>query len=629
MPVLNGRCDVVAPSVKPDLPARLPAALLAGLESGFNACFAVYPRLFVLLSAFVLCGCAAAVLTANGLLLAVIAIGIVCGIARRSFLFGCLLCAFTLLSFGYAQWRLRLMERSDIATLTGLPAIVFAGRVIAVEGDAGHLNSAKRQQRRLQIAVTTVLFPSARQYQGVVLVVSHQAGETLRAGDRVVVKGKLTRPGHAAHPYDFDYGGYLKRRGILSLLRDESGQSIVPLPADQLPADRISQFVDCLYLLGAQVDRLRSGIVESHRRTLGTQLGDLLSSIVIGSRAVNPPQQLVDDFRNVGLSHLLAASGFNLTIASGSLYFVAARLLSSDWLISTLSLSGILAFCLLSGASPSVNRAAVMCTLTLLCRALYRSPHTPAIISLALMGTVLLDPLSITDIGLQLSYCAAIGIVLVSGSMQETLTACRLHKVPSAAIGVILAAQLAVLPVLLYHFWQVGTMFLVTNLLVAPAVAPLTVVGFVSSLTASLEPVVPAFAHLTWLCDLICRLPLEFLIVVARFFAADGANRLVIGPPTTLSIALYYAAFLLAALSARLRRHRLPAAVVFVATLLFLFWRAPLPAVTVTRFATGTITLTADHHAVLNGRLTPRIVRYLTYMGVDVKRNLKIAPSKE
>lgn len=629
MPVLKGRCDAVAPSVKPDLPARLPAALLAGLESGFNACFAVYPRLFVLLSAFVLCGSAAAVLTANGLLLATIAIGIVCGIARRSFLFGCLLCAFALLSFGYAQWRLRLMERCDIANLTGLPAIVFAGRVIAVEGDAGHLNSAKRQQRRLQIAVTTVLFPSARQYQGVVLVVSHQAGETLRAGDRVVVKGKLTRPGHAAHPYDFDYAGYLKRRGILSLLRDESGQSIVPLPADQLPADRISQFVDCLYLLGAHVDRLRSGIVESHRRTLGTQLGDLLSSIVIGSRAVNPPQQLVDDFRNVGLSHLLAASGFNLTIASGSLYFVAARLLSSDWLISTLSLSGILAFCLLSGASPSVNRAAVMCTLTLLCRALYRSPHTPAIISLALMGTVLLDPLSITDIGLQLSYCAAIGIVLVSGSMQETLTACRLHKVLSAAIGVILAAQLAVLPVLLYHFWQVGTMFLVTNLLVAPAVAPLTVVGFVSSLTASLEPVVPAFAHLTWLCDLICRLPLEFLIVVARFFAADGANRLVIGPPTTLSIALYYAAFLLAALSARLRRHRLPAGVVFVATLLFLFWRAPLPAVTVTRFGTGTITLTADHHAVLNGRLTPRIVRYLTYMGVDVKRNLKIAPSKE
>lgn len=614
----------------------------------FDACFDLYPRLFVLVATASILGVSAAAVGETRLLWLTVVIGVVCGIARRSYLFGCFLCALPLLAFGYTQWRLRAAEQRDIANLAGIPKVVFVGRILAVDHDRENRDNRKndendksdregltrRQRMQLQVGVNEILFPPDRQYQGVVLVVSSKPRTDLACGHLVIVKGKLRRPNSAQQPYEFDYAGYLRRRGILSLLECERNHASLrrwlPGEADSHVADgQPSCTVDGLFQVSGYINAMRRGIVESHRRNLGVQLGDLLSSIVIGSRAVNPPQQLVEDFRNVGLSHLLAASGFNLTIASGSLYFLAVRVLACDWLINAIAFSAILIFCLLSGASPSVNRAAIMCTLTLLARTLYRNTHTLAIISLALLGTLLIDPLAVTDIGLQLSYCAAAGIVLISGSLQASLLACRLPKPLAEASAVILSAQLAVLPVLLYHFWQVGTMFLLANLLVAPVVAPLTVIGFASSLTACLERCSPCLEQLTWVLDLFCRWPLEFLVWVAGCFSSATANRLIIGPPALIAIVIYYGAFLLLTLALRLRRHRLLALILFCMAFWLLFWRAPLPPLTVTRFPAGTVRLTADRHAVLEGRLTPGITRYLMYMGVDIKRGLEIVPSRE
>lgn len=69
------------------------------------------------------------------------------------------------------------------------------------------------------------------------------------------------------------------------------------------------------------MDKIRKGIINTHISHLGDHSGKLLASIVLGDRAVNLPSKVRDSFRACGLSHLLAASGFNLSILVGSVYF--------------------------------------------------------------------------------------------------------------------------------------------------------------------------------------------------------------------------------------------------------------------------------------------------------------------
>ena len=74
--------------------------------------------------------------------------------------------------------------------------------------------------------------------------------------------------------------------------------------------------------LDSQAVYWRQALVQFHRSALGVHDGDLLSSMVLGDRAVSPEREIVDNFRASGLSHILAASGFNLSIVATSIYFV-------------------------------------------------------------------------------------------------------------------------------------------------------------------------------------------------------------------------------------------------------------------------------------------------------------------
>lgn len=578
-----------------------------------DACFAVHARLFVLLTCLVAVGMAAAAHSHAGWLWVTVGSGIAIGAWRRSWLAGCILSGAPFLAFVYVQWRLAVFQRGDIANLSHLPKVVFAGRITRIDyvPSVGKVLGADR----LEVAVTRLIYPDGQAYQGVVLVQA-PAGE-LSPGAQVVVRGKLQRPSPAKHPWEFDYAAYLRRRGILTLLRARSRHAVKLLPDKWRDTGSTSILLDDLYLFNSQIDRLRAGIIASHQRTLGRETGDLLSSIVIGNRAAKPPDKLVEDFRNVGLSHLLAASGFNLTIASGALFWLSSKLCRCDLTVNLISFAGIVAFVLLAGASPSVTRAALMCTLVLVLRALYRTPYPLAIISCALVATLAIDPLAVCDVGLQLSYCAAAGIVLLSGKMADGFSRLRCPRTLADCLSVIIAAQVSVLPVLLACFWQVGTMFLLSNLIVAPLVAPITIVGFLSSLTACLEPLHPWWCNITWVLDFIVKWPLQFLVWVAQYFAANKAAKLVIGPPLTIAIVIYYAVLLLLVLALYARRGRLLTSATFVAAAAALFWRPPLSPLMVARVGGCPVAITAERRACVTGRKSPLVVRYLNYHGID------------
>ncbi|MFP5327713.1 MAG: dihydropteroate synthase [Acidimicrobiia bacterium] len=216
------------------------------------------------------------------------------------------------------------------------------------------------------------------------------------------------------------------------------------------------------------------GIDESRRPLfLGFVLGDDR-----GQRAA-----VVDDFRASGLSHLLAVSGQNV----GFVLLLAAPLLTRMRLGARLAsvLVVITLFALMTRAEPSVLRASAVAAIGALAFTLGR-PIT-GLRALAVAATVLLfvDPLLIRSLGFCLSVAASAGILLLGPRMRARL---RGPAAVRETLGVTIAAQAGVIPILLPTFGGVPVASVVANVLAVPAAGLVMILGLVAGLPAGLLP---------------------------------------------------------------------------------------------------------------------------------------------
>jgi competence protein ComEC len=208
----------------------------------------------------------------------------------------------------------------------------------------------------------------------------------------------------------------------------------------------------------------------------------LVPALVDGDDA-GMSQELTEDFRTTGLTHLTAVSGTNLTLVVGFL-LVAARWsgVRGRWL-GVVGAVGIVGFVLLARTEPSVLRAAAMGGVALL--GLGRGGWHRGVRGLgaAVVGLLLLDPGLAVTAGFALSVLATAGILLVAPSWRDAL--CRwLPRWLAEAVAVPATAQLACTPLVAAISGQVSLVAVAANLAVAPVVGPATVLGLVGGLLA-------------------------------------------------------------------------------------------------------------------------------------------------
>jgi competence protein ComEC len=271
----------------------------------------------------------------------------------------------------------------------------------------------------------------------------------LEAGDRVTVTGTL----EPLHGYETRY----RWRHAVAELRVRGLESFA---GPRSPLARVANQARAAVLRGAD------GLPATERAVLaGFLLGD--------TRAI--PDDLVDDFRNAGLSHLLAVSGANVAFVLAVAGPLLARLrLGSRFVVGVLVL---ILFGTMTRWEPSVLRACAMAGLAMAATFLGRPVPASRILVLAVTGLLVADPFLLHSVGFLLSCGAAAGIVGLGPAISARVPG---PKWFGEALGVTAAAQLGVLPVLLPVFGTVPLVALPANLLAAPMVGPLTVWGLVA-----------------------------------------------------------------------------------------------------------------------------------------------------
>lgn len=288
----------------------------------------------------------------------------------------------------------------------------------------------------------------------------------LQSGQRVAITGRLYQPQPATNPGGFDFRAYLAKQGIFAGM---SGQQVT--------------LVDAQPPWGLWAVRQR--IVRSLTRWLGVPEGLLVSSMVMGRRAVDLPYPIQDQFAWAGLAHTLAASGFHVSLLLGVVLGLTRRLAAPI----RVGAGGVtlLLFVGLTGLQPSVLRAAVMGMGALLALATERKQRSLGSLLLAAVLLLVFNPLWIWDLGFQLSFLATLGLLVTSPPLIRWLN--WLPPTIAAMIAVPIAAYLWTLPLSLYTFGQTSPYAVLINVITLPLVVILSLGGMVSATVGSLFPI--------------------------------------------------------------------------------------------------------------------------------------------
>ncbi len=347
------------------------------------------------------------------------------------------------------------------------------------------------------------------------------------------------------------YALYLKRIGINSLSYFDARQNAFVF-AER--TDRSIAF-SAAEALSEKVESLRGRLIAVHIQNLGQKVGSLLTAMVLGEKAVGLDSALLTDFRNVGLSHVLAASGFNLTVVTFSVHWACRALCVPALATNGMSFAMMIVFVLFAGNSSSVVRASLMCALAIFCSCLGRRVQVAGLLGATLLISVLADPLSVADPGFQLSYGAVSGIIFVVApvaSYLEEAVERRWLRWSLDCLFTVTVAQACVLPLQLFYFKQMGLLFLPANLLASLVVTPVTVAGFTSSLLVLLTALCPfgaVFAQLLLglaaLFDWLAAIPLNVLVTVVVSLSSCRWALITIPPLALWHVLLYYLVLIL------------------------------------------------------------------------------------
>jgi len=262
---------------------------------------------------------------------------------------------------------------------------------------------------------------------------------------------------------------------------------------------------------GDEAREVRDWFADKVRLAIAEPQASLGLGYLLGQRRALPPE-LDQALVIAGLTHVVVASGYNLTI----LVRLARRLFVwvSKYLATLSATTMIVAFMAVTGASPSMSRAGLVAGLSLAAWYYGRQFHPLVLLPFAAAVTVLIDPTyAWNDLGWQLSFAAFGGVMILAPLLQRYFFGDKKPGTVRQILGETISAFVVTLPILVYAFGQFSNVAIVANLLILPLVPLAMLLTFVGGIGAVIAPSIATIIGLPaqWL--------LTYMTTVAQYVA--------------------------------------------------------------------------------------------------------------
>jgi competence protein ComEC len=342
-------------------------------------------------------------------------------------------------------------------------------------------------------------------YRGRILIRAPRS-PYLRYGQKVRAVGRIQCPEDNA---GFSYRKFLARSDIYSLINSAEVQV--------LQTQQGNPIMHAIY-------SVRRHAWKTVKILFPEPEASLISGILLGIES-EIPADLMEDFNNTGTSHIIVISGFNITIIAAISISVFGRLFGriAGSFVAAFTI-GI--YTILVGADPAVTRAGIMGGISLLAFFIGRQPMALASLSAATIIMTLINPLSLWDIGFQLSFAATLGLVVyaqpfklafirIASRLVSVRKANRFAQAVSEVVLYTLAAQITTIPLILYYFQRFPLFSVIANPLILPLQPPLMISSGMATFGGMIW--IPLGKPLAWGAWLFSTLTIRIVEIIAAF----------------------------------------------------------------------------------------------------------------
>lgn len=304
-------------------------------------------------------------------------------------------------------------------------------------------------------------------------------------GERLFLRGNLYRP-FSFSKSKFDYRNYLRHQGIYLILSIKKDSIIKQL--DKNVGNPIKSFAFQMR------HKMKAVIIKN----LSPFSAGILSAIMLGERQ-NLPAYVRDILVKAGTVHIIAISGLHLGIVAFIIVLTLKIIKIPKKPRYILTILLLIVYCILTGARPSVVRAAVMATILLFGYFLEREVNIYNSLSLAALTILAINPWQLFEIGFQLSFLSVISVVWLSPKIKslfpEKLNKIRWIRFLTSVFSVSFAAWFGLLPLIAYYFKIFSPITVLANMIVVPFMTIIVASGFSLVLIGMLVPsLAPIFA---------------------------------------------------------------------------------------------------------------------------------------
>lgn len=257
--------------------------------------------------------------------------------------------------------------------------------------------------------------------------------------------------------------------------------------------------------------QVRDGFADKVRLAIDEPQSSLGLGYLVGQRRDLPPE-LDEALVIAGLTHIVVASGYNLTIL---VRFARRIFVKISKYLATLSAAAMIgAFVAITGASPSMTRAGLVAGISLAAWYYGRRLHPLVLLPFAAAITVLINPgFAWNDLGWQLSFAAFAGVMIMAPLLQRYFFGDKEPGALRQIFGETVSASIVTLPILVVAFGQFSNVALFANL----AVLPLVPLAMLLTFAAGIGSMILPFA--AQLIGTPAELLLGYMTAAAQYFA--------------------------------------------------------------------------------------------------------------
>lgn len=364
------------------------------------------------------------------------------------------------------------------------------GESVVVEGMVSSFPDIRLKNQRL------VIRPKGEETNILVII---DRNMKVAYGDNVKVFGTLETPENfiTNSEKEFNYEKYLANQDIYFLIKNATLEII--------SHGNGNYFKSLLF-------KFRDSFIKNINKVILPPESDLANGLILGARG-GFDISTKDEFISTGTIHIIALSGYNVTIVAEWVMRIFGTIFSQ--VVSIIcGIFVIILFIIMSGASSTAVRAGIMAVIMLFGRMTDRTYDAGRALVIAGILMIVYDPRVITDISFQLSFLATFGVLFLTPKVIKWFpffaTRFRIREL----IATTVSATISVLPILLYSTGIFSLVSLPANILVLPFI-PLTMffsflagfIGFISPFLAM------PFAYIS-------HLFLSYILSIIHIFAS-------------------------------------------------------------------------------------------------------------